>query len=102
MVAEPVASIFQPTVISSTTDETGIDSSLIITGADGTSLCLTLEGVQDPHRCQALKEELAYSIYEQRGCSDGSDMEDWLRAEKLISEREHELVPITVNLSATY
>jgi len=29
---------------------------------------------------------LAYSMYEQRGCQDGHDVEDWFQAEKTILE----------------
>ena len=30
---------------------------------------------------------LAYAFYEQRGCVDGCDVEDWLRAEAVVRSR---------------
>jgi hypothetical protein len=37
-----------------------------------------------PSREEAVRR-LAYSYYEQRGCSDGSDLDDWLRAEAALA-----------------
>ncbi len=31
--------------------------------------------------------QAAYSFYEQRGCVDGYDLEDWLNAEALVTQR---------------
>ncbi len=33
---------------------------------------------------------LAYSYWEQRGMQHGSDMEDWLRAERELTDRYHQ------------
>ena len=37
---------------------------------------------------QAQIAKLAYELYEQRGCVDGHDWEDWLEAERIINERD--------------
>lgn len=34
----------------------------------------------DPNREQAIRRR-AYALYEERGCEDGHDVDDWLRAE---------------------
>ena len=31
---------------------------------------------------------VAYDLYVQRGCADGHDLEDWLRAEAIVNTRQ--------------
>ena len=33
-------------------------------------------------------ERVAYDLYEQRGRIDGHDLEDWLEAERIVTQRE--------------
>jgi len=33
-----------------------------------------------------LIREQAYKIFEQRGCSHGSDLDDWLQAERMVTK----------------
>ena len=40
-------------------------------------------GVED--RTESVRR-MAYAFYEERGCVDGHDVEDWLRAESLCAE----------------
>lgn len=44
---------------------------------------------------ETLQEEIrrrAYELYEQRGCSPGSESEDWLRAEQeIIARHQHQV-----------
>lgn len=39
-------------------------------------------GEVDPAALRSLTEEIAYDRYLQRGCADGSDLDDWLAAER--------------------
>ena len=33
---------------------------------------------------------VAYELYEKRGCEDGRDLEDWLKAEAIVRQRQTE------------
>jgi hypothetical protein len=37
--------------------------------------------------CQRV-HEVAFSLYEQRGCVGGYDLDDWLRAEEIVKNQE--------------
>ena len=91
-IAEPIASIFQPLTMSVMKDEMEVDSHLKITGTDGTTMSLLLNSEQNPQLRHTLKEEIAHSVFERRGCNHGCDLDDWDKAEKIITEAEHELV----------
>jgi hypothetical protein len=36
-------------------------------------------------------EQRAYELYLERGCAAGEDLDDWLRAERELLEKDHEL-----------
>jgi hypothetical protein len=44
--------------------------------------------VSEPKQLEDQIPERAYQLYEERGREDGHDAEDWLRAEKEMTERK--------------
>jgi hypothetical protein len=40
----------------------------------------------DRQEIENLIREQAYKLFEQRGCSHGSDLEDWLQAERMVTK----------------
>jgi len=42
---------------------------------------------RDDSEMQAQVRNLAYKFYEERGCVDGQDLQDWLKAESIIRKR---------------
>ena len=56
-------------------------------GRNNRSPFTTLRNSQKSRTSDALKKEIqkkAYELYEQRGCIDGYDLEDWLEAERFV------------------
>ena len=46
------------------------------------------EPINTPGSLQEEIERMAYDLYEQRGRIDGHDWEDWLEAERIVTQRE--------------
>ena len=90
--SEPVVSIKQPVRIVLEKDKDGADNHLLVEGKDGTVASVFLSGKNTPEQYQAFVEKLAYSMYERRGFTPGSDIDDWIEAEKKIKEVEIQFV----------
>ena len=58
----------------------------------------------DDRELQALISRRAYELYQERGCEDGHECEDWLRAEReLLSELENLVTgPMRTSLPAAH
>ncbi len=87
----PTISIREPVKIVADTDESKRDLRLFVEGKDGTRLTIELSGEGDSGRLHPYVEKLAYSIYERRGHRGGRDFDDWLEAERLITQAAHQL-----------
>ena len=92
MIAEPVVSIYRPVNISVMKNDNGADNHIMITDGDCIVVSMSLSGDQDIQLRHVLNEELAHSVFERRGSGHGNDLDDWLEAEKIITEAEYELV----------
>lgn len=87
-VAEPVMTIQDPAKIYLEKDKNGTDCRLRIRSKDGTEACLELIGEPEPSGAHTLVEKVAYSLYEKRSFTPGSDFDDWLEAERKVQEAE--------------
>ena len=89
--AEPTILLKGPVKISSDRDKTKKDLWLSVEGKDGTRIKMELAGDRDTQKVRSCVEKLAYTIYERRGHQGGHDMEDWLEAERLLSDTANQL-----------
>ena len=88
----PTVSVKEPVKIIANTDKTKKDLSLYVEAKDGTKVTIELAAEGDSGRLRTCVEKLAYNIYEQRGHQTGHDVDDWLEAERLISDTANQLV----------
>lgn len=84
---EPSAVIKDPESIKLIKDDHGFDARLVIESKDGTTTRVELNGKSDR---EAGIRQVAYSLFERRGKTNGSDRQDWIEAEKRLSELEQE------------
>lgn len=90
-VAEPIATVVNPSRVWIEKDQDGRDSRLQIRSDDGTEALLELRGEKQSEQEQSLVEKVAYSMFEHRGCCHGDDMSDWYEAENLVRQAESNL-----------
>ena len=67
-------------------DDHGYDEGLTLISADGATTEISFNDNPDSDGYDHLVEKVAYSLSEQRGFSPGNDMDDWLKAEKIIDQ----------------
>jgi hypothetical protein len=89
---EPLVAVTRLKRITEEKDASGGITFLSIEADDGSGVTLELSGPNHPECPRELVEKIAYTAYEQRGCIDGYDLDDWLRAEQVIHEVKRELV----------
>ncbi|MEW5993871.1 MAG: DUF2934 domain-containing protein [Candidatus Zixiibacteriota bacterium] len=89
---KPIATVKEPSriVLEKRTD--GTDDRLVIEGKDGTVASVALTDTNVPDQRQAFVEKVAYSMYERRGHTHGNDVNDWLEAERRVTETELQFV----------
>lgn len=64
--------------------------------AEGTaSIPMDSMNRSEENREQAIRE-MAYSFYEARGCVDGNDLDDWIKAEARVQELFIESAPTSI------
>lgn len=90
--SEPAITVKEPVKIAVEKGKEGDNDRLVIQGKDGMVARIGLDGEQDPGQHDSLVEKVAYSMYEQRGCANGNDVEDWLKAERMVRAIEQMLV----------
>lgn len=83
----PIVAVNQPEKMSVDYDENGQVRYLSIISNDGSSASLSLNG-EKYELFQSYKKQIAYFISERHGFTPGNDINDWLEAEKKISEVE--------------
>jgi hypothetical protein len=84
--SRPAISIKEPVKIVSEKDKNKNDNWLMVEASDGTQVQIDLAGEKDFGQVHTVVEKLAYTMYERRGHQTGHDAEDWLEAERLITE----------------
>lgn len=89
---EPIVTVKQPVKVALEKDASGKDNRLSIEGKDGTVADVVLSGEKDPQQYHSFVEKVAYSICERRGFTSGSDLDDWVEAERKIKEAELQLI----------
>ena len=87
-VAQPILSIKEPDEIFVEKDSDGQDIGLQVRTRDGGVAMIELGENTGSERIQDFVRQVAYSMYERRGYSDGNDMGDWFEAEKKVREAE--------------
>jgi hypothetical protein len=90
--ARPAISIKEPVRIISDRGKSNSDNWLVVEGKDGTEVRLDLSGDQQTREYRSAVEKLAYTMYERRGYQPGHDTEDWLEAERLITETADQFI----------
>ena len=88
---QPLVSIKQPESILVEKDKTGEATRLSVTSKDGTEAAVILTGEAGESRYRSFVEQIAYSLYERRGGSQGDHIDDWLEAEKRVRATEQSL-----------
>ena len=58
----------------------------------GTTVRIELFGDKTEETERSLVQQVAYSIYERRGYTDGNDMGDWFEAEQKVRQAEKQLI----------
>jgi len=84
--AEPAVTIKEPVKITADQDETKRDVRLAIESKGGTTVRVELSREENADRLHSTLEKLAYTLYERRGHTCGRDVDDWLEAERLITQ----------------
>jgi len=90
--ARPLMSIKQPTKMLLEKDDQGNDNRLTVMSRDGKQTVIEMTGERNPERERQMVARVAYGLYERRGRSHGSDMNDWLEAEQKVREAERVFV----------
>jgi hypothetical protein len=91
-VTRPVMTIEEPSRILIEKDSDDRDHRLVIHGNGGTTVRIELFGDKTEEMERSLVEQVAYSIYERRGYTDGNDMGDWFEAEQKVRQAEKQLI----------
>jgi len=91
-VINPVLTVKQPAKVILDMDDQGKDKRLTIQSREGRLATIELRGEKDVQKQRTLVEKVAYRIFEQRGGTNGSDMQDWLEAERKVREAESNFV----------
>ncbi len=87
---EPIVTVVEPARLMLETDADGSDYRLCIRSqADNREIVLELTGQRESS--QTLVQKVAYSLYERRGYTPGSDRDDWYQAEQKVKEIELQL-----------
>lgn len=89
---EPFVAIKEPVRMVLEKDREGMDNCLSVEGKDGTVARVVLSGGKAAEQYHSVIEKLAYSMYERRGFTPGSDVADWLEAERKIKEIEIQFI----------
>ena len=84
--AEPAVTIKEPVKITADKDDTKKDVRLAIESKGGTTVRIELSRDENTDRLHSTLEKLAYTLYERRGHTCGRDVDDWLEAERLITQ----------------
>lgn len=84
---EPLAVIKDPESIKLIKDDNGFDARLVIESKDGTRARVELNGESNR---EADIRQVAYSLFERRGRTDGNDRQDWIEAERRLAALEQE------------
>lgn len=90
-VVEPVVTVKEPAKIWLEKDKNGNDNRLRVRAKDGTEASLEMHGDREPQLERMLVEKVAYSMFENRGCGHGNDLNDWLEAENRVRQYETQL-----------
>lgn len=91
-VTRPVLTIEEPSKIMLEQDGSGCDHRLVIYGNNGTTVRMELFGEKTEDMEKSLVQQVAYSLYERRGYTDGNDMGDWFEAEQKVRQAEKQLI----------
>lgn len=84
--SQPTIRVEEPVKILANQDESKNDNWLMVEGDDGTQLRIELRTDEGEQQYRSTVEKLAYTMYERRGHQCGHDIDDWLEAERLISQ----------------
>jgi hypothetical protein len=84
--SQPAITVDEPVRIVTERDDSKSDNWIMVEGDDGTQLRIELYHDDNSSQYHSSVEKLAYTMYERRGYQSGHDVDDWLDAERLISQ----------------